>query len=48
MLPIAHVAHWTSLLFFVPVLAFMVWLAVEQVRERRAARQGGGRSAGDG
>lgn len=32
----AHAAHWTNLILFVPVIAFMVWLAVTQIRDRRA------------
>ena len=37
MLVIAHVGHYTSLVLFVPVIGFMIWLAVTQFRERRAA-----------
>lgn len=38
MLLIAHVSHyWTSIVLFVPVVGFMVWLAVTQFRDRRAA-----------
>ena len=34
--PIAHAGHWlTSIAYFVPVLAFLAWLGVTQVRERR-------------
>jgi hypothetical protein len=33
---IAHAGHWiTSVAYFLPVLAFLVWLAVTQIRERR-------------
>ncbi len=33
---IAHAGHWlTSIAYFVPVLGFLVWLAVVQIRERR-------------
>ena len=39
-LPIAHAGHWLiSLGYFAPVIAFLVWLAVVQIRERR----GGGK-----
>ena len=36
---IAHSGHWlTSVAYFLPVVAFLVWLAVAQVRERRKAQ----------
>ena len=36
---VAHAGHWlVSLAYFVPVIAFIVWLAVTQIRERRAGR----------
>jgi hypothetical protein len=36
MLLIAHAGHvLTSLAYFVPVVAFLVWLLVTQIRERR-------------
>ena len=39
---IAHVGHdLVSLAFFVPVIAFLAWLAVDQVRARRGTRKGG-------
>ena len=41
MLVLAHAADWISLIFFVPVVAFLVWLGVAQLRERRAARDPG-------
>jgi hypothetical protein len=32
---IAHAGHWlTSVAYFLPVVAFLVWLAVTQIRER--------------
>jgi len=35
-LPIAHAGHWiTTVAYFVPVVAFLAWLAVTQIRERR-------------
>ena len=38
MLFLGHVSHyWTSIMLFVPVVGFMVWLAVTQFRDRRAA-----------
>jgi hypothetical protein len=43
----AHAAHWTNLILFVPVIAFMVWLAVTQIRDRRAARRSSGVADGD-
>jgi hypothetical protein len=37
----AHAGHTlTSIAYFLPVVAFLVWLAVTQVRERRSARRG--------
>ena len=40
MIPIAHTGHWlTTIAYFLPVVAFLVWLAVTQIRERR--RSGG-------
>lgn len=42
-LPIAHAGHWlTSIAYFLPVVAFLVWLAITQIRERR--RSDGGSS----
>jgi len=36
MFPIAHAGHWlTTIAYFLPVVAFIVWLAVTQIRERR-------------
>jgi hypothetical protein len=33
---IAHPGHWlTTIAYFLPVVAFLVWLAVTQIRERR-------------
>ena len=38
--PIAHAGHWlTSIAYFVPVLAFLFWLGITQIRERRRGRQ---------
>jgi hypothetical protein len=35
--PIAHAGHWiTAVAYFVPVVAFLVWLGITQIRERRA------------
>ena len=40
-LPIAHAGHWlTTIAYFVPVVAFLVWLAATQIRDRRRARGG--------
>jgi uncharacterized membrane protein YtjA (UPF0391 family) len=34
--PIAHAGHWiTTIAYFLPVLAFLVWLLVTQIKERR-------------
>lgn len=41
MLVIAHAADWVSLAFFVPVIGFVVWLALNQLRERRGESEEG-------
>jgi hypothetical protein len=34
---IAHAGHWlVSAAYFVPVLGFLIWLGVAQVKDRRA------------
>jgi uncharacterized membrane protein YtjA (UPF0391 family) len=34
---IAHAGHWiTSVAYFLPVVVFLVWLAITQIRERRS------------
>ena len=39
---IAHAGHWlVSVAYFIPVLGFLAWLVVTQVRERRANRDRG-------
>jgi hypothetical protein len=39
--PIAHTGHWiTAVAYFLPVVAFLAWLAVTQIRERRGRRRG--------
>jgi hypothetical protein len=36
---LAHVGHWlTTVAYFIPVVAFLVWLVVTQVRDRRGSR----------
>jgi hypothetical protein len=38
---IAHAGHWlTTVAYFVPVIVFLGWLIITQVRERRS-RSGG-------
>ena len=38
-LPIAHAAHTlTTIAYFLPVVAFLAWLLVTQIRERRRRR----------
>ena len=33
---IAHAGHWLmTIAYFLPVVAFLVWLAITQIRERR-------------
>jgi len=39
---LAHAADWISLVFLVPALGFLVWLAVAQVRQRREDRRADG------
>jgi hypothetical protein len=37
MTPVAHAGHYlTTIAYFLPVVAFLVWLAVTQIRERRS------------
>jgi len=44
MITIAHAGHWlTSVAYFVPVIAFLVWLAITQLRERRKRSDRGDR-----
>jgi hypothetical protein len=39
MTQIAHAGHYlTTIAYFLPVVAFLVWLAVTQIRERRRGR----------
>jgi hypothetical protein len=39
MLLIAHAGHvFTTIAYFVPVVAFLVWLLATQIRERRRSR----------
>ena len=39
---LAHAGDWAvTALFIAPVLVFLAWLAVVQVRDRRERRQGG-------
>jgi hypothetical protein len=34
--PIAHAGHWlTTIAYVLPVVVFLVWLGVTQIRERR-------------
>jgi hypothetical protein len=40
MLLIAHAGHWiTAVAYFLPVIAFLGWLAFTQLRERRRDRR---------
>jgi len=48
MIPIAHAGHWlTSIAYFLPVVVFLVWLAVTQIRERRGRGSGAKRESDD-
>jgi hypothetical protein len=34
---IAHAGHWlTTIAYFVPVVAFLAWLVITQIRDRRS------------
>jgi hypothetical protein len=38
-IPIAHAGHWlVTIAYFIPVIGFMAWLAVTQLKERRKRR----------
>jgi hypothetical protein len=38
-MPIAHAGHWlTNIAYFLPVVVFIVWLAITQIKERRRSR----------
>jgi hypothetical protein len=38
---IAHAGHWlVSVSYFIPIIGFLVWLAIVQIRERRGRRNG--------
>jgi hypothetical protein len=40
MLYIAHAGHWfTAIAYFTPVLTFLAWLGITQVRERRKEKE---------
>jgi hypothetical protein len=37
---IAHAGHWlVSAAYFVPVLGFLIWLGITQIRDRRSNRE---------
>ena len=39
----AHAGHWlTTVAYFLPVVAFLVWLLITQIKERRRSRSEGG------
>jgi hypothetical protein len=39
---LAHAGHWiTNAAYFLPVVAFIVWLVITQIKERRRSRSGG-------
>ena len=48
--PLAHPGHWlSSVAYFLPVIAFLAWLAVVTIRDRRKQRrEGSGESGGAG
>jgi hypothetical protein len=41
-MPIAHAGHWlVTIAYFAPVVAFLAWLVITQIKERRRGRSGG-------
>jgi hypothetical protein len=39
---LAHPGHWlVNIAYFLPVAAFLIWLIVTQIKERRRSRSGG-------
>ena len=41
MLFIAHAGHWiTGIAYFLPVVGFLIWLGITQLRERRDRDRG--------
>jgi hypothetical protein len=39
---IAHPGHWlVNIAYFLPVVVFIAWLVVTQIKERRGGRSGG-------
>jgi hypothetical protein len=41
-MPLAHAGHWlVNIAYFLPVVAFLAWLVVTQIKERRRSRSGG-------
>ena len=38
---LAHAGHWlTSVAYFVPVVAFLAWLVITQIKDRRGRSRG--------
>ena len=38
---LAHAGHYlTTIAYFLPVVAFLMWLAITQIRERRGRNRG--------
>jgi hypothetical protein len=41
-MPIAHAGHTlVTIAYFLPVVAFLAWLVITQIKERRRSRSGG-------
>jgi hypothetical protein len=41
-MPFAHAGHWlTTIAYFLPVVVFLGWLVVTQIRRWRRSRSGG-------
>jgi len=37
---IAHAGHWiTSIAYFIPVIGFLAWLGITQIKQRREDRE---------
>jgi hypothetical protein len=42
-LVIAHAGHWlVNVAYFLPVIGFLLWLAIVQIRERRRGKDDSG------
>lgn len=45
LVPFAHAGHWlVQVVYFVPVIGFVVWLVITQIKDRRRGPDDGGES----